>query len=169
MRKETVREKVDRAKADVVERELTEKEDFAIRWAARNTYQEIRAYFYEEFNEDFLVQYMTVACMLRNRDSIEAMFFIGTLLRQTCCEELAELIMEMCDTKDDSIDIFVNTVLEEAYLDFKEDEFEDDEFELYDVNFDSEIDEDPFAVIKVTVDGKKAPAVRRLVESVWTL
>lgn len=146
---------------------LTEREQDVIKWLARGVYENIRGDFDEDGKQCLFEPYMNVVMMLNQHDSMNAMYFICMLLEQGYNGGLAELMTKVCKPGDDSIDIFLkefreyivcDMFYEDDEEDFDEDDYEDDdEPELYDVNFGSELDEDPFAVISVKFDREKCP------------
>ena len=48
-------------------------------------------------------------------------------------------------------------IIKEDEEEYDEDDFDDEGMELYDVNFEEEMEENPFAIISVAVDKKKCP------------
>lgn len=140
---------------------LTEREQDVIKWLARSAYENIRADFDEDGKQGFFDPYMTVAMMLYQHDEMNAMYFIGMLLEQGYNKDLAELMTKVCKPGDDSIDIFLKEfrkyVTYGMFDEDDEEDFDEDEPELYDVNFDPELDEDPFAVVSIKVDREKCP------------
>ena len=148
---------------------LTEREQEVIKWMARNAYETIKADFWEDGKQKYFGSYMSVVTMLYQREKTDAMFFICILLDQGYNEDLAQLVTKVCNPEDGSVDFFMNEFNQYVIYDMfyeedddDEDEFDDEAFdeeepELYDVNFDPELDEDPFAVIRVEVDKEKCP------------
>lgn len=149
---------------------LTEREQEMIKWAANGAYESIRADFWDDEKEKYFEAYMSVVLTLNQREHSDAMYFICILLDQGYNEELAKLVTKICNPKDGSMELFMeefkNYIIYDMFYedeedDFDEDEFDDDdvdeEMELYDVNFEGKVDEDPFAIISVTVDKEKCP------------
>lgn len=145
---------------------LTEREQEMIKWLARTAYGTIKADFWEDEKQQFFNGNMTVALMLSQHEKTNAMYFICMLLEQGYSSDLAELMALICKPGDDSIEVFLDEFKECIIYDmFYEDEdgevddeeSGDEELELYDVAFDPELDEDPFAVISVAVNKEKCP------------
>lgn len=159
MKKEKVNEKNMAGKTAKVK--LTERETAAIRWAGNSAYYEISSYFYDESNEELIPQYMNVIAILRREDDKHALYFVSMLLRQAYCFELLKLVTDLCNAEDESMGLFISTLLTTAYFDLvddeDEDEEDDDDYEdEYDDEWEDEMEEE-FACIKVSVDKGKAP------------
>ena len=149
---------------------LTEREEEMVKWLARNAYGTIQADFWEDGKQQFFSSNMTVALMLSQYNKANAMYFICMLLEQGYSSDLAELMTLICKPGDGSMDLFMDELKECIICDMfaeEEDDYDDEETsnekscdegaELYDVNFNSELDENPFAVIRVEVDNEKCP------------
>lgn len=147
---------------------LTEREQEVIKWLARSAYESIKADFWDDEKDKYFGSYMSVVTMLYQREKTDAMFFICILLDQGYNEDLAQLVTKVCSPEDGSMDLFMDEfnqyIIYDMFYEDEDDEYDDDydyddedEPELYDVNFDPELDEDPFAVIRVSVDKEKCP------------
>lgn len=145
---------------------LTEREQGVIKWAAQDAYGSIKADFWEDGREKYFEAYMSVVLTLTQREYTDAMYFVCILLDQGYNENLAELVTKICNPEDGSMKLFMENFKEYIIYDmfyeededeYDEEDYDDEEMELYDVNFDEEMEEDPFAIISVAVDKKKCP------------
>lgn len=140
----------------------TDREAYALRWAARRSYFEIKDYFIEDCNDQLVQNYMCVVCLLNKECEDHALYLVATLLEQAYSYELMNFVMNMCDPDDGSIDIFINALLDTAFEDLAEDE--DDE---YDDEPEEDIDEEePFSVVNISIDGEHIPGFEEAVEHV---
>lgn len=145
---------------------LTEREQEVIKWAAQDAYGSIKADFWEDGREKYFEAYMSVVLTLTQREHTDAMYFVCILLDQGYNENLAELVAKICRPEDGSMELFMENFKEYILYDmfceedeeeYDEDDFDDEGMELYDVNFEEEMEENPFAIISVAVDKKKCP------------
>jgi len=168
MTKEKVRKEA-RAEVNVVSN-LSARENYAICWAARKAYDDIKDYFIEDCNDRLVSNYMSVICLLHKENEENALYMVSTLLEQAFAYDTWNLIMELCHPEDGSIEIFIKELLATAYEDLVEpDEEEEDEWEDEDFDDDfkeGEVDERPFAVITVYGDDEKMPGFKEALKHV---
>lgn len=167
MRKEKVRKEF---KAEgYVTPELTTREEYAIRWTARRAYDDIWDYLIEDYNTQLMQNYMSIICLLHKESEVNALYMISTLLEQAFAYGTLNLTMELCQPDDGSIDIFVKELLATAYealVDAEDDE--EDEEDEWDDDFE-EIDERPFAVIKVCCGDEEIPGFKEALKHVMNV
>lgn len=140
---------------------LTDREKAAVCFSARNAYEVIKEYFYEEGLGDMHMDYMDVVTSLNAENKEKAHHFIGLLVMQSGHYALMGLIEELCDPCDESIAIFMKEFLDKICFDLLCEE--DDEGE------DEDEGEEPAAEVKVSINGEKLPKLMTAAEQIFKL